>query len=66
MRRSSRESITYEHRKALIHIEFYSNGIGGHEYHVPETVGGEDRSNLVRKIEEYCRKKRYGIVTKDL
>ena len=61
MRRSSRESITYERDKVPIHIEFYCNGSDGYEYYLPENIADKDRDNLTRKI-EYGEKKRYKIV----
>jgi hypothetical protein len=62
MRRSSRETITYEYRGVFIHIGFYYNGSDRYEYYLPENIADKDRANLTRKIEEYCKRKRYKIV----
>ncbi len=46
MRRSSRESITYERNKVAVNIEFYYDGFDGYEYCLPKNVVGEDRADL--------------------
>jgi hypothetical protein len=42
-------------------IEFYYNGLDGYEYCLPKNIIGEDRAGLIRKVEEYCRRKGYKI-----
>jgi hypothetical protein len=64
MRRSSRESITYESHKAPIQIELFYNGSDGYEYYLPENIVDEDRADLTKKVEIYCEKKRYRIAAK--
>jgi hypothetical protein len=63
MRRSSRESITYDGVGNRVDIEFYCNGSAGYAYCLPNNIVGEDRAGLIRKVEEYCRKKGYKIAT---
>jgi hypothetical protein len=58
IRRSSRESITYEGSQKEVHIEFYSSP-NGYEYHIPENVIGDERHDVIQKVKEYCEKKRY-------
>jgi hypothetical protein len=61
MRRSSRESITYEGVGDRVDIEFYCNGSDGYEYRLPKNIIGEDKVGLIRKVEEYCWRKGYKI-----
>ena len=63
VRRSSRESITYENVGVRIDVQFHYNGSSGYEYHLPENIVGEDRGGLIRKVKEYCQKKGYRIAT---
>ena len=62
MRRSSRESLTYERFQKPIHIEFCYNGLNGYRYYLPDSLAADERQDLIPKIEEYCRRKRYRIV----
>jgi hypothetical protein len=61
MRRSSRGSLTYERLQKPIHIQFYYNPPNGYEYYVPENLTADERQDLIPKVEEYCRRKRYKI-----
>lgn len=62
MKRSSRESISYEHLRKHFDIDFYYNGSNGYEYYLPPNIADDDRRALVQKIEIYCKKKRYRIL----
>ena len=61
IRRSSRESISYDDAHKHFDIDFYFNGLDGYEYYLPPNVSENDRRALVEKVEIYCRKKRYRI-----
>jgi hypothetical protein len=61
IRRSSRESITYEHFRTIIHIEFYRDGSKGYEYYVPENITGDERRDLVQKVTVVHRRSEYPI-----
>jgi hypothetical protein len=61
MKRSSRESITYQGVGDRVDIEFYCNGSDGYEYRLPKNIIGEDKVGLIRKVEEYCWRKGYKI-----
>ena len=62
IRRSSRESISYESRREHFDIDLYYNGSDGYEYYLPPNIAEDDRRALIEKVEIYCRKKRYRIV----
>jgi hypothetical protein len=62
IRRSSRESISYEDGQKHFDMDLYYNGQDGYEYYLPPNLSDNDRRSLVPKIETYFRKKRYKIV----
>ena len=59
IRRSSRESVTYDHFGKLVHVDFYYDGSKGYLYYLPKTVTGEERGELIQKLEMYCKRKWY-------
>ncbi len=62
IRRSSRESISYEDNQKHFDIDLYYNGQNGYEYYLPPNLSDGDRRVLIPKVETYFRKKRFKIV----
>ena len=59
MRRSSRESLTYEGIEKTVHVDFYFDPPNGFLYYAPQDVRNGEREELIRKLETYCKRKRY-------
>ena len=58
VRRSSRESVTYEGFGRSVHVDFHFDPPNGYVYYLPN-VSSDEREELVRKLDLYCRRKRY-------
>jgi hypothetical protein len=57
------QGILYEHNGVQIGIVFDSPRPGEWEYRLPQDLQNVDRQRLIQKIEEYCRRKRYKLVS---
>lgn len=59
IRHSSRESLTYEGLGGPLHVDFYFDPPRGYVYYLPKNISGNEREELVRKLEVYLKRKRY-------
>jgi hypothetical protein len=62
IRRSSRESLSYEKDGTVVHIEFYYDGAGNYSYYLPKNLSDHSRIELISKMETYCSKKNFRVV----
>ena len=61
IRRSSRESLSFEKSGQVVQIEFYSNGARQYTYVLPTQLSAADRAKLSEKLIEYCARKKYKL-----
>ena len=57
IKRTTRESLSYERAGRTIQIEFLYNGAGGYEYYLPKRLDEVIRAELMEKMDEYCARK---------
>jgi hypothetical protein len=59
IRRSSRESLTYERFGKQMHVDFYYDGSTSYLYYLPKNTNDDERDELVQNLKVYCKRKRY-------
>jgi hypothetical protein len=59
MRRSSRESVTYWKLEKPVHVDFYFDRPRGFVYYLPKDITGDEREELIQRLETCCKRKRY-------
>jgi len=59
IRRSSRESLTYEGLEKSVEVECYFGTPKGFVYYLPTNIANDERVELARKLEIYFQRKRY-------